>query len=165
MTITEETRVVVNTKNNRLFSIDGMLYFDKTIEEAKIRCEREAQEKVQKFTSYLTEYPNQEEYWKSQIKENKSAKFKIITYKEYQERERNKYLSKKPKRISEKAFYYALEVLPPMNWVTINNVNEFCMSEMLSGVYTNQYAKYNGKYYTKIVDAYDKTTWLHNFLK
>ena len=52
-----------------------------------------------------------------------------------------------------------------MNWVTINNVNEFCMSEMLSGVYTNQYARYNGKYYTKIVDAYDKTTWLHNFLK
>lgn len=44
-----------------------------------------------------------------------------------------------------------LEVLPPENWVTINNVNEFCMSEHYTGLYTNQYAhdKNTNKYYCK----------------
>jgi hypothetical protein len=38
----------------------------------------------------------------------------------------------------------------------------FCMREFLTGVYTSQYAyhKASGKYYTCIVDATDRSTWI-----
>ena len=40
----------------------------------------------------------------------------------------------------------------------------FCTSEMLTGTYTTQYAAYNGKYYSKIVDVTDESTWIYNCL-
>lgn len=41
----------------------------------------------------------------------------------------------------------------------------FCMCEMTEYTYTEQYAKYNGKYYCMTVDAADEATWINNYLK
>ncbi|MGL5436016.1 MAG: hypothetical protein ACRDBO_11535, partial [Lachnospiraceae bacterium] len=69
------------------------------------------------------------------------------------------------KETTEEQFEEALNVLPPLKWCTIDGIEMFCMSEMYTATYTNQYARYEGKYYKKMVDVTDKSTWLNNYLK
>ena len=61
----------------------------------------------------------------------------------------------------------ALNVLPPLYWCTVNGVEMFCMSEMYSDTYTTQYAydHRTGKYYCKMVDSEDTSTWIHTLLR
>ena len=70
------------------------------------------------------------------------------------------------KEITEETFEDMLNVLPPIKWCTIDGIEMFCMSEMLTGFYTSQYIHDKGtnKYYHKIVDVTDKATWGHNFI-
>lgn len=92
--------------------------------------------------------------------------YEAISFKKYLKRERQHYIgnNKKFKRISKKRYWEMLEVLPPERYTEIGGVTEFCMCEHYSGNYTTQYAHYEGKYYEKMVDVYDKSTWLHNNL-
>lgn len=61
----------------------------------------------------------------------------------------------------------ALDILPPVNWVQVDGVDEFYMSERLTAYYTTQYAHdlRFGKYYCKTVDMLDPKTWIHNYLR
>lgn len=66
--------------------------------------------------------------------------------------------------ITEEAYWYALEVLPPMQWHTGDGVNRFCMSEFTAGNITNQYATLtrNGerRYFCKPVSYNDRATYI-----
>lgn len=59
-----------------------------------------------------------------------------------------------PKEITEEQWTEALEVLPPMHWGRWLGVESFCMSEFYSGRMTNIYAKFNGKFWQFMDDAY-----------
>ena len=85
----------------------------------------------------------------------------------FQKIERERILSGKLNRVTEQEYEDALNVLPPLYWCTVNGVEMFCMSEMYSDTYTTQYAydHRTGKYYCKMVDSEDTSTWIHTLLR
>lgn len=96
---------------------------------------------------------------------NNNADYKVMSFDEYMQLKKERYLSDKVQEITEEEWEDKLNVLPPLYWCTIDGVNEFCLSEMYDDTFTTQYARYNGKYYSKMVDVADKRTWIHNFRK
>ena len=92
------------------------------------------------------------------------AEYYVTTYGEFCAEERAALLSGEPEEISEEKFEEALNCLPPMHWEHKNGVEQFIVSEPLTGVYHHQYAKFLGKFYTKLVDATDRQTWLNVIL-
>ena len=87
-----------------------------------------------------------------------------MTYAEFEAAKRAKILADPPCRISAEKWNEMLEILPPLRWEQHFDFNSFLMSEMLSGSYTHQYARYGhgdgATYWTKIVDAADRETWM-----
>ncbi|MFW5705333.1 MAG: DUF1419 domain-containing protein [Nanoarchaeota archaeon] len=68
-------------------------------------------------------------------------------YKRILEAEEKKYI--KPLiEINEEKFFYMLEVLPPLQWKTLEEIEIFSMSEKLCGDITGYYFKYKNKYYS-----------------
>lgn len=118
-------------------------------------------------TRHAAEYPENADYWNKQAEQHRAAKFEVMTYEEFQRRQRAKLLAGDPIEITAEEYQHALEVLPPEQWVTIDGVTEFCMCEHITATYTTQCAKdcRNNKYYCKTVDSVDPSTWIHNFLK
>lgn len=68
------------------------------------------------------------------------------------------------KEIDSEAFWYALEVLPPLQWHDADGVSRFCMSEFTFGRITNQYATIIGagekRFFTKPVRFNDRSTYI-----
>jgi len=93
-----------------------------------------------------------------------SQPYEPMTYDEYKRRERVFWLSDPATEITEEQWTDALEVLPPMRWVQEPGFNSFLMSEMMSGTFTNQYARYGygttARYFSRMVDAADRDTWM-----
>jgi hypothetical protein len=83
-----------------------------------------------------------------------------MTYQAYKGAERQFYLSRPLEEISEKRFNEMFEVLPPKAVRNADGVFSFLMSERWSGPYTSQYAAFNGKHFTRQVDASDPSTWI-----
>lgn len=96
----------------------------------------------------------------------KPEEIQVMLYDDFLEIQRAVLLDGEPEEITESEFEEMLDVLPPLYWGTINGIEMFCMREMYTGTYTFQYAynKMNDKYYRKMVDAADRSTWLHNML-
>jgi hypothetical protein len=88
------------------------------------------------------------------------GKYEVMHFDEFLKRKADRLLTP-IEEISEENYYYALEVLPPMNWGVHNGISSFFMSEFTDGNYTSQYAKRGGKYYCKTVNYYDKSTWIN----
>lgn len=84
--------------------------------------------------------------------------YEITNYLTFTIRERRKWLTGIITEIDEDKFWYALEVLPPLKWHDNGVLETFCMSEFMTGPYTEQYASFNGKYYVKMVDYFDSST-------
>ena len=144
--------------------------FTKSEEEALAILERAIQyekECAERCESHAINHPDSSEYWKKQAEQHRAAKFEIMTYTEFQNRQREKLLAGDPQEITEDEYYEALDVLPPEKWVTIDGVSEFCMSEHYTANYTSQYAKdtRTNKFYCKTVDIFDSSTWIHNYLR
>lgn len=116
------------------------------------------------YQKHLVNYPERADYWKEQLEQAQNKTYSVMTWEEFNQYEKGTYLKGKPKEISEEQFNDALNVLPPLKWCTINGIEEFLMSEFYTDSYTNQYARKGSKYYVKMVDAKDKSTWLHNLL-
>jgi len=136
----------------------------------------EAEEKLQKALEHQKEdiktweghckiYPDTESF-KNYLTAAQNSKYEIMTYNEYLQMERNYYTSKPLTEITEEKFEDMLNVLPPLKWCTRNNIEMFCMSEMLTGTYTSQYLhnRKNNKFYHKTVDILDQSTWGYNFI-
>ena len=104
------------------------------------------------------------DYFDEIAQKAKNAKYEFISYEEYERRQRQALLDDPVKEIDAETYEEMLDVLPPLYYVTINGVTMFCMSEMYTATYTTQYAKAGGHYYSAMVDAADKSTWIHNRL-
>lgn len=87
----------------------------------------------------------------------------ILTEKQYEAKQRALYI-KPPKEITEARYYEMLDVLPPLRFVTRNGVQSFILAEPLDLNYCTQFAKYNGKYYTAVVEYGNPETYLENIL-
>jgi len=99
-------------------------------------------------------------YWLNRYEAAKHARYTVTTYDDFLKRQRDHLLNKPLRLITEERFYEMLDVLPPLAYTRHHGVLRFCMSEFLTGPYTTQFAEYNGKHYEKIVDYYDRSTWI-----
>ena len=123
----------------------------------------------EKLKRFAKEHP-ESEYWQDRYNSEKAKpkKYcKIMTFTEFQKEEREYLLSKELKEITEEVYHDMLNILPPIKWATRQGIERFCMMEMYTGTYTSQYAhdKVNDKYYSKLVDCTDESTWIHNILR
>lgn len=126
--------------------------------------EKELQFYQQRFKEATTF--SQKKYWLRAYKNQyRFEDLEVMTFKEYIYRHDKFYTDKPIREVTEEEYNEQLNILPPLKWVTINEVEEFCCMEMYSGTITSQYCRYKGKYYTKYVCIYDKSTWLHNYIK
>lgn len=128
------------------------------------RANRHRLSNIETWKSHVSNYPDQE-LFKEYLADAERVSYEIMTLNAYLDLKKAFYLSKPLIEIDQEEYREQLNVLPPLNWVTIGGVEMFCMSEMYDGNYTAQYAKKGDRYYTKMVDAWDKTTWINNFLK
>ncbi len=135
---------------------------------AKLReAEQYEKDSAELCESNATNYPSMSEYFKKQAEQHRAAKFEIMSFEEYQRRQREKLLAGDPIEETAEEYNNALDILPPAHWVTIDGVTEFCMSERYTGTYTTQHAHdlRTDKYYCKTVDMCDKSTWIHNYIR
>ena len=107
--------------------------------------------------------------FKSSLKEYEYAVYKVMTFDEFLVLQKKYYCNELPVEIKEEEYYSQMDVLPPILYSSINNIDMFCMSEFLTGTFTSQYARIKlsdkkYKYYTKIVDVTDKKTWIYNYI-
>jgi hypothetical protein len=86
--------------------------------------------------------------------------YEPMLYDDYKQAERQFYLSRPLEEIGENRFNEAYEVLPPKAVRNRDGVFSFLMSEPWSGPYTSQYAEYNGRHFTRLVDATDPSSWI-----
>jgi hypothetical protein len=161
MKITDDTRVVADTNTTTVYNFESE---NETAEQILERARANQKEDTALCYRYSREYYNEYEYWIKRFEAEKNKNWQIMLYGDFLKLERAKRLEGGPVEITEDKWWEMLECLPPMKWCTIDGVEMFCMSEMLSGPYTAQYARAGKNYYTKTVDVYDKTTWIHNFL-
>lgn len=133
-----------------------------TTEELQSRADAHRLEDIETWKKNATNYPCEtyDNYYKSALEKQ----YKVMTWDEFQKMQRDFYISDPIVETTGEHFEDMLNVLPPMKWCTIDGVEMFCMSEMLTGTYTSQYAKHEDKYYTKIVDIADKSTWINNYI-
>lgn len=156
-----EKLLIVSRNLNECFTLSNEEDAAKDIERAK----QHYSEDLALVTENRKNYPNMDSHWQSQIERYSAildGGFEAITFEEYDKRQRAKYLNKEPKEVTAKDFDDMLNVLPPLAWVRTDNYSMFCVGECYTMTYYAQYLynKENGKYYTALVDIYDKTTWL-----
>lgn len=96
----------------------------------------------------------------------RNANYQVMPFAGFLALERERLLSGPPQEITEDKYNEMLDVLPPLAWTKHHGVEMFCMSEFYTGTYTTQYAHDHktGKYYSKLVDYTDKSTWICNLL-
>lgn len=121
---------------------------------------------IKTWAQHIDNYPDRTDFV-AYLKQEKERSFDVMTYGDFLSLERDKLLSGPLTEITKDRFQEMLNVLPPLNWVTYEDVEMFCMCEMFTGTYTDQYAhdKATGKFYVKMVDASDCSTWIHNILR
>lgn len=163
MRIEDNTPCVVETKYPWIYDFCEPGTEAETLEKA----EAKRLEDIALYSRFIVEYPDNMAYWKDRLKEAEGREYKIMTYVEFEAHQRHMLLAGEPEEISEERFYEQFNVLPPIKWVTIGDVEMFCLCEMWTGSYTNQYAHDHktGKFYTKMVDSADRDTWIHKYLR
>lgn len=154
---------IVNTHEMNVYCWCASENAEKKLQEAREYAETWSAE----CTRRITAYPHMSDYWRKQAERYRLATYKAMTWEQFAVREREKLLSGKPDEITEELFRERLNVLPPLHYVRHGGVEEFCMSEMYTGSYTEQYAHDHetDKYWCKMVDVCDSSTWLHNILR
>ena len=126
-----------------------------------------AKESAELCERNAVDYPTLAEMYERHAAEYKAARYEIMTFEEFQKRQRAKLIAGDPIEETAEEYNDALDILPPTHWVQIDGVSEFCMCEMLTGSYTTQHAHdlRTDKYYCKTVDVLDKSTWIHNYIR
>ena len=114
-------------------------------------------------------YPNMNNFWDEQITKTKArlaGGYEALTVEDHVAREKSRLVTGKVKEITEDEFNYALDCLPPIKWYQNERYSMFCIREMWTFSFTNQYIydKVHDKYYTTMVDIKDESTWLDKLL-
>lgn len=132
-------------------------------------AEQSAREGMERAARCAAEYPDMREYWQQQAQHCQAAigTYAVMTFDEHQAMERAHVLALPLHEITKERFHEMLDVLPPLKWCRQDGVEMFCMSEFFTGTYTDQYAHDHAtdKYYSKLVDFLDPSTWIHEVLK
>ena len=136
--------------------------------DALARAERYYTEELALVLSHYERF--QSEYWQKRIEEVTTQVEKgcrVMSRAEFETLQREHLLSREVEEISEEDFRNALDALPPIFWMEHGGFELFCFREFYRDTYTNQYARdiHTNKYYKKLVDARDKSTWIPEYVK
>ena len=158
-------KLIVNLYNNDCYTICNDDEVGKSMEDARISYQKD----IETYEHHLIHYPNMTTHWQKELDKTKkilSAGFEAISFEEYEKRQREKWLSKEPKEITEEEFCYALEVLPPKKWIQNERYSMFFIGECTTMTFYGQYLydKVSGKYYSALTDILDESTWLDKML-
>ena len=158
-------KLIVNLYDNECFTVS----FDENIEECIARAKASYEEDVKTYERNLVEVPNMADHWKKELSRCKNvlaAGFEAITFDEYEKRQREKWLSKEPKEITREEYDYALNVLPPKEWIQNDRYSMFFIGECTTMTFYGQYLydKVSGKYFYALTDICDRSTWLDKML-
>lgn len=88
----------------------------------------------------------------------KPSNYIVGTVAEFEQMQRDKYLTGKVHVIDKEHWWEMLEILPPLRWERERVVETFMMSEFLVSSFTEQYGKLGDKYICKTVDYNDPST-------
>ena len=156
----DNTVCVVNITT---LSIYAFLKKDEHQDQLLERANKYRSEKIASWDQNRKRHPCKrfEEYYTESL----NIKYELMTFSEFDHMQREFYLKKPLYEVSAETYDDMLNVLPPLKWCTIQGIEMFCMSEVYTGTFTTQYAKVGDKYYGKMVDISDKSTWIHNFMK
>lgn len=154
---------IVDTVN---FSIYDFADNQEQAEAKLIKAIESNKKDIATWESHCKTYPDVDSF-KTYLKQAQNKKYEIMTFEEFLEKERSYYINQPITEITAEKYEEMLNILPPLKWCTINNIEMFCMSEFLTGSYTSQYLhdRITNKYYHKIVDITDKATWGYNFIQ
>lgn len=157
-----DTLVIADVQNLKVWALTT----PEKAQEELARAKAQNLESIATWEGHCKKYPERDEF-KTYLKQEKQTSYEVISYSKYLSIEREKRLGIPMKEITEEKYNEMLDVLPPLHWVTHNNVEMFCNREMYSGTYTEQYAHdlTTGKYYSKMVDSADPQTWICELLR
>jgi hypothetical protein len=157
----EKELLIVDTSNMNVFTFCT----EETKQVATERALDHELKNIELSKRYVKEYDTEDNhYWANRLKEEVRSVYIPMTWETFYQAQKEYYLSGEPKEITAEIFEDMLDVLPPLKWGTIDGVEMFLMSEFYTGTYTSQYARKGDKYYTKMVDAFDKSTWINNLI-
>lgn len=134
-----------------------------TEEQLLDRANISKQRDIESWEKNCKQYPNTPSF-EGYLTGAKKKNYKVVTWEEFEKLQREFYTNRPLEETTEEQFFDSLNCLPPFQWCTFNGVEMFCMSEMYTGTYTTQYARIGKKFYTKMVDSTDSSTWIHNYL-
>lgn len=160
-----ENLFVINKADFECFTMCDESNKVETLERARQFYERDKET----YKSHLVNYPKMADEWQRQL--DKVTKILImgfcaVTWEEYKELQRKKWLSKVPTEITREDYDYALNVLPPKKWYNNERYSMFFIGECTTMTFYGQYLydKVSGKYYTALTDILDESTWLDKML-
>jgi hypothetical protein len=160
---------VVITRAGTLPRIWSFVHDDETPLEALNNCIDDCLKWSKQMLENVTKYPENADYWKERqaTYEREAQTAEVIEYEDFAMIERECILQDKPAEITEEKYNEMLDILPPLYYTTHNGYTMFCMREMWTASYTTQYAYHRatGKYYSCMVDASDRSTWICERIK
>lgn len=155
---------VVITKPGTVPQIYDFVRDGETNLEALNRCVDDCLKWAHEMTKNAAHYANNAAYWIAQHEhyEREAQTAEVIKYEDFEAAQRAALLADEPEEITEERYNEMLDVLPPLYYTTHNGFTMFCMREMWTASYTTQYAYHRatGKYYSCMVDAADRSTWI-----
>ena len=157
--------LIINNAFKDCFTLCDKSQVKESIERARLPYENDKTT----YERYLVEYPNMADEWQKQLAKTKKVLkqgFSAVTWEQFQLIQREKWLSKKAKKITRKEYYYAFEVLPPLHWVQDERCSMFFIGEPTYATFHQQYLwdKTTNKYYSAMADTQDRTTWIDRLL-
>ena len=160
---------VVITKPGTVPQIYDFVRDGETNLEALNRCIDDCLKWAQEMKKNAAHYDNNAAYWIEQHEhyEREAQTAEVIKYEDFEAAQRAALLADEPEEITEERYNEMLDVLPPLYYTTHNGYTMFCMREMWTASYTTQYAYHRatGKYYSCMVDAADRSTWICERIK
>lgn len=144
------------------------VYNGETEKEALNRVEKYYQDNLGQLLALCERNPD-DEYWQKRVSEVLTVLekgYKVVSYTEFRQIEREHLLSEELETISRDAYDNVLDELPPVGFLRHGRLEFFCFAEFLAGTITNQYARdlVTGTCYRKLVDIQDRSTWIPSML-
>lgn len=155
-------KLVTNSYNFSVYSVlrDGESEFD-----AIVRALDYYSRTIARYEEIIAEQGNgKDDYWLNCLNKEKKEmeSLQIETEEAYLARVRKGYLSVPAKEVTEDRYWEMLEVLPPCAFTMNERYAMFYVSEAHYLTYHSFYLhdKATGKYWEKLCDAKDRSTWL-----
>lgn len=160
---------VVITKPGTVPQIYDFVRDGETNLEALNRCIDDCVNEMHEMSELATRHAESADYWteRRDYYEREAQTAEVMRYEDFEAAQRAALLADEPEEITEERYNEMLDVLPPLYYTTHNGFTMFCMREMWTASYTTQYAYHRatGKYYSCMVDAADRSTWICERIK